>query len=94
MPDKKAPSTESTHNWRHSTVHLLLRVWSCLQCHRSNDDKYLRAVALSVEVDRPPTNAPGLLRFSKGNIPTSLMKLLGRWRSVRAFDALLDQCSC
>ena len=57
--------------------------------------KYLRAVALSVEVDRPPTigalRCTGATALLEGNIPTSLIKLLGRWRSDEVFRYLHTQ---
>ena len=57
--------------------------------------KYLRAVALSVEVDRSPTigalRCTGATALLEGNIPTSLIKLLGRWRSDEVFRYLHTQ---
>ena len=57
--------------------------------------KYLKAVALSVEVDQPPTigalRCTGATALLEGNIPTSLIKLLGRWRSDEVFRYLHTQ---
>lgn len=57
--------------------------------------RYLKAIALSVEVDKPPTigalRCTGATALLEGNIPTSLIKLLGRWRSDEVFRYLHTQ---
>ena len=56
---------------------------------------FLRKVAISVEVDQPPTvgalRCTGATALLEGRIPTSLIKLLGRWRSDEVFRYLHTQ---
>ena len=57
--------------------------------------KYLRACALSVEVDQLPSisalRCTGATALLEGDIPTGLIKLLGRWRSDEVFRYLHTQ---
>ena len=57
--------------------------------------KYLRASALSLEVDQLPSisalRCTGATALLEGNIPTGLIKLLGRWRSDEVFRYLHTQ---
>jgi hypothetical protein len=57
--------------------------------------KFLRKVAISVQVDQPPTvgalRCTGATALLEGHIPTSLIKLLGRWRSDEVFRYLHTQ---
>ena len=56
---------------------------------------FLRAIALSVPTDKPPTigalRCTGATALLEGGVPTDLIKLLGRWRSDEVFRYLHTQ---
>jgi hypothetical protein len=57
--------------------------------------KYLRAISLSVTTEQLPTigalRCTGATALLEGNVPVSLIKLLGRWRSDEVFRYLHTQ---
>lgn len=68
---------------------------SLLQITDRQMTQYLRAIALSVETEQLPSigalRCTGATALLEGNVPVSLIKLLGRWRSDEVFRYLHTQ---